>query len=170
MCERWVGDRTELQPIDPPPNSSGYHSPLFPVLLGCSTRGLGAWGVQPLLGHGSHSSIFSPTSSNILLPGLYDNLTPHLLPASVTISHSNSTPRQSRVAPDPPISSTGCTCYLHWCISSFDSLGRVGGQYATKGPPFHVVFVLKKRLVDRRFWQFLKDKKNTRTCCFFIHS
>ena len=22
------------------------------------------------------------------------------------------------------ISSTGCTCYLHWCISSFDSLDR----------------------------------------------
>ena len=25
----------------------------------------------------------------------------------------------------PPISSTGCTCYLHWCISSFDSLAGV---------------------------------------------
>ena len=25
----------------------------------------------------------------------------------------------------PLISSTGCTCYLHWCISSFDSLAGV---------------------------------------------
>ena len=31
----------------------------------------------------------------------------------------NSTPRQSRSL---LISSTRCTCYLHWCISSFDSL------------------------------------------------
>ena len=29
----------------------------------------------------------------------------------------------------PPISSTGCTCYLHRCISLFDSLA--GGQYVT---------------------------------------
>ena len=47
--------------------------PFFPVLLGCSTGGLGA---QPLLGYGSHSSIFSQTDLNFLLPGLYNNLTP----------------------------------------------------------------------------------------------
>ena len=29
----------------------------------------------------------------------------------------------------PPISSTGCTCYLHRCISYFDS--SAGGQYVT---------------------------------------
>ena len=40
------------------------------------------------LGHGPHSSIFSPTNLNFLLTGLYNNLTPTLLPASVTISHS----------------------------------------------------------------------------------
>ena len=47
--------------------------PFFPVLLGCSTGGLGA---QPLLGHGSHSSTFSPTDLNFLSPGLYNNLMP----------------------------------------------------------------------------------------------
>ena len=31
-------------------------------------------------------------------------------------------------------SSTGCACYLHRCISYFDSLARVGGQYATYWP------------------------------------
>ena len=40
------------------------------------------------LGHGPHSSIFSPTDLNFLSPGLYNNSTSTLLPASVTISHS----------------------------------------------------------------------------------
>ena len=40
------------------------------------------------LGHGLHSSIFSPTDLNFLSPGLYNNLTSTLLPMSVTISHS----------------------------------------------------------------------------------
>ena len=45
----------------------------FSILLGCLTGGLGA---QPLLEHGSHSSIFSPTDLNFLSPGLYNNLMP----------------------------------------------------------------------------------------------
>ena len=45
----------------------------FPILQGCSTKGLGA---QPLLEHGSPSSIFSPTDLNFLSLGLYNNLTP----------------------------------------------------------------------------------------------
>ena len=50
-------------------------------------------------GHGSHSSIFSPTDLNFLSPGLYDNLTPtYLLRASQFTL--NSTPRQSRSPPD----------------------------------------------------------------------
>ena len=40
------------------------------------------------LGHVPHSRIFSPTGLNLLSPGLYNNLTSTLLPASVTISHS----------------------------------------------------------------------------------
>ena len=68
----------------------------FPVLLGCSTRGLGT---QPLLGHGSHSSIFSPIDLNFLSPGLYNNLTPtYFLRASQFAL--NSTLRQSRLSPD----------------------------------------------------------------------
>ena len=67
-----------------------------PVLLGCSTGGLGA---QPLLGHGSHSSIFSPTDLNFLSPGLYNNLVPtYFLRASQFAL--NSTLRQSRLSPD----------------------------------------------------------------------
>ena len=88
--------------------------PFFPVLMGWSTEGLGA---QHLLGHGPHSSIFSPTDLNILSLGLYNNFTStYFLRAS---EFANSTPRQSR---SPLISSTGCISYLHRCISSFDSL------------------------------------------------
>ena len=71
------------------------------------------------LGHGPHSSIFSPTDQYFLSPGLYNNLTSTLLPASVTISHSIQ-PLDSHGR--PLISLTGCTYYLHRCISSFDSL------------------------------------------------
>ena len=53
ICERWVGDWTELQHIDPQLFWLQLH--FFLVLLGCLTGGLGA---HPLPGHGSHSSIF----------------------------------------------------------------------------------------------------------------
>ena len=93
--------------------------PFFPVLLGCSTRGLGT---QPMLGHGSHSSIFSPTDLNFLSPGLYNNLMPtYFLRASHFRTQFN--PSTVKVAPDL-ISSTWCTCYLHRCISYFDSFAR----------------------------------------------
>ena len=70
--------------------------PFFPVLLGCTTGGLGA---QPLPGHGSHSSIFSPTDLNFLSPWLYNNLAPtYFLRASQFAL--NSTLWQSRSPPD----------------------------------------------------------------------
>ena len=84
--------------------------PFFAVLLGCSTGGLGA---QPLLGHGSHSSIFTPTDLDFLSPGLYNDLT-----STYFLRASQPLESQDR----PLISSTGCTCYLHRCIFSFDSL------------------------------------------------
>ena len=66
--ERWVGDWTELQHVDP--HSSGHSSNSFSY----------SWAAQPgaklLLGHGSYSNIFSPTDLNFLSPGLYNNLTP----------------------------------------------------------------------------------------------
>ena len=87
MCERWVGDQTELQHIDP--HSSGYHSPFSWAAQP------GAWGPSSLLRAGFHSSIWNtdfklwtPTDLNFLSPGLYNNFDAHLLPASVTISHS----------------------------------------------------------------------------------
>ena len=71
-------------------------------------------------GHGSHSSIFSPTHLNFLSPGIYNNLTStYLLRASQFRTQFNLS--TVKVAPDL-ISLTGCTCYVHRCISSFDSL------------------------------------------------
>ena len=59
----------------------------------------GGLGTQLLLGHGSYSSIFSPTDLNLLSLGLYNNLTPtYFLWASKFIL--NSTIRQSRLSPD----------------------------------------------------------------------
>ena len=117
ICERWVRDRTDLQHIDPH-QLFWLQQHFFTVLLGCSTGGLG---VQPLLGHGSHSSIFSQTDLNFLSPGLYNNLTStYFLRASRLYSIQ---PVDSQCY--PLISSTGYTCYLHRWISSFDSLAGV---------------------------------------------
>ena len=63
------------------------------------------------LGHGLHSSIFSPTNSNFLCTELYYCFTPTQFNLLV-------------VEFIPLIPSTGCTCYLHRCISYFDSLAR----------------------------------------------
>ena len=66
----------------------------------------------------SNSSDLQLTDSLSSL-GLYNNLTSTLLPASVTISHSFNTSTVKVII--SWYSSTGCTCYLHKCISYFDS-------------------------------------------------
>ena len=108
VCERELETEQNCNILTP--KLFWLSQPFFPVLLGA----------QPLLGHGSHSSIFSPTDLNFLLPGLYNNLTPtYFLQASQFRTQFN--PSTVKVAPDLLISSTRCTCYLHRCISSFDS-------------------------------------------------
>ena len=108
-----VGDWTELQHIDP--QLFWISQSFFPVLLGCSMGGLGD---QPLLGHGSHSSIFTPTDLNFLSPGLYNNLTSTYFLRASQFALS-STPRQSRspliswyLRPDSPVIYTGAFLLL----------------------------------------------------------
>ena len=88
--------------------------------LGLLHRGPGS---SASLGHVPHSIIFSPTDLNFFLPGLYNNLTSTLLPASVTISHSIQ-----------PLDSQGHILIfldrMH-LLFIFWQLGRVGGQYTT---------------------------------------
>ena len=77
-------------------NSSGYSSISFPFSWAAQP---GAWRAQPQLGHGSHSSFFSPTDLNFLSPGLYNNLMPtyFLWASQFTL---NSTLQLSRLSPD----------------------------------------------------------------------
>ena len=149
-----VGDRTELQHIDP--HSYGHNSVSFPFswaaqpgAWGPSLSGTcssfhnllsnwsevlnsncsieGSWG-PPLLGAGFLYRILSPTDSNFLSPGLYKNLTATLLPASVTNSHSI----------QPPDSQGYILIFLDRMHQLFTpvhfllwQLDRVGGQYTT---------------------------------------
>ena len=132
----WVGDWTELQHNDP--HAYGHNSISFP--FSCSTGGLGAqplwdmvlilasslqliwtptaqsgsWG-PPLLGAGSLYRILSPTDSNFLSTELYYCF----MPTQFILS---------TVKVIPLIPSTGCTCYLHRCISYFDSSAGVNMQ------------------------------------------
>ena len=109
VCERWVGDWTKLQHIDPP-QLFWLQQHFFPVLLGCSTGGLGA---QSLLGHGSHFSIFSPTDWTSCRRGYIIIWHP---PTSCERHNSHSIQHIDSQG-YPPVSSTGCTCYLYRCIS-----------------------------------------------------
>ena len=80
-----VGDRTELQHIDP--HSYG-HQRFFPVLLDCSTGGLGAKPLWVLVFSTASflQLIWSQTADFLSSPGLYNDLTSTLHPASVTIA------------------------------------------------------------------------------------
>ena len=82
------------------------------------------------LWHGPHSRIFSPTDLNFLLPRLYNNLTPTLLPASVTILHSIQ-PLDSQGRPWSPDIFDRIHQLFTLVHFLFWQLGRVGGQYTT---------------------------------------
>ena len=119
------------------------------VLIPASSRqlqllNLGSWG-PPLLGSGSLYSILSPTDLNFLSPGLYKNLTfIYFLRASQFRTQFN--PSTVKVAPDLLISSTGCTYYLHWYISSFDSLA--GSEVNMQ----HKYFYRTRIILNRFIW------------------
>ena len=151
LCERWVGDWTELQHIDPyaydhnsvsfpffwaaqqgswGPSLSGTWSSFQHLLSNSSELQLlnrKSWGPL-LLGTGSLYSMLSPTNLNFLSPGLYNNLMPSLLSVSVTISHLI----------QPLDSQSYILIFLdrmHLLFTQvhflFWQLGRIGGQYAT---------------------------------------
>ena len=112
VCERWVGDWTKLQDIAPPTPTFLAITRFLSPSPGLLNRGLGA---KPLLGHGSHSSIFSSTDLNFLSPELYIIIWRPPTSCERQI-HTQFNPSSVKVT--PLISSTGCTCYLHRCISS----------------------------------------------------
>ena len=96
------------------------HQSFFPVLLGCSTRGMGA---QPLwdmflIPASSVQLVWSPTDWNSCAPSYI--IVRHL-PSSCR-RHKSYSFNPSTVKVISWYSSTGCTCYLHRWISYFDSL------------------------------------------------
>ena len=143
-----VGDRTELQHIDP--HSIGHNRVSCPFSWAAQP---GAWGPS-LSGTCSHSSIFFQLvwSPNWLIGGLrpfllgagflYRILSPtglvsktNWLPVFTELHNSSTHPSScgrhklhsfnpSKVKATLCYSSTGCTCYLHRCISYFDSPAR----------------------------------------------
>ena len=86
--------------------------------------GLLNWGPEgpDSLGHVPHSSIFSPTDWFPVFTQVIWLFDAHLLLVGI----SNRTQfNPSTVKVISWYSSTGCTCYLHRCISYFDSLAGV---------------------------------------------
>ena len=112
-----VGDRTELQHDDP--HSSGHNS--VSSLFSCIAQP-GAW-VPTLLSAGFLYRILSPTrlipnSSDLQLPDFPGYIIVRRPPSSCAHSFN---PFMVKVIISW-YSSTGCTCYLHRCISYFDNL------------------------------------------------
>ena len=97
-----------------PPNSSGYSSISFPFPSAAQRR---AWG--PSL---CWDMVLIPASSLQLIWTSCRRGYRIILRPPTSCKRHNSTLQQSRC---PLISSNGCTCYLHGCISSFDCLAGV---------------------------------------------
>ena len=144
MCERELETEQNCNILTP--HSIGHNRVSFPVLLGCSTGGLGVslsdcWFSLPHLianssdpellnrGPGAHSA-----GCWLSLPVLNSNwsgLQTNCLPVFTELYNSSTPPscgrhklhsfNPSTVKATLCYSSTGCTCYLHRCISYFDS-------------------------------------------------
>ena len=137
LCKRWVGDWTELQHIDP--HSYGHNSLSFPFSWAAQP---GAWG--PSLS-GTWSS-FQHLLSNWPehpVAGVILHFDVHLLPASVTISHSIQ-PLDSQGRPWSPDIFDRMHLLFTQVHFFFWQFGRVGGQYATtaavRPPTIHLEY------------------------------
>ena len=100
----------------------------------------------------SHSRIFSPTNWTSCRRS-YIIIWRPLFFLRATQFRTQFNPLTVTVATDLLISSTGCTCYLHRCISSFDSLAgsEVNMQQS------NVLFVKKGNAKHRLIsWKFVK--------------
>ena len=92
------------------------------------------------LGHVPHSSIFSPTHWTSCAPS-YIIIWRALFFLRASQFRTQFNPSTVKVI--SWYSSSGCTCYLHWCISYFDSLARVNMflyYYYYSNFPFTIAF------------------------------
>ena len=107
-----------------PPNSSGYNSISF--LFSWAAQP-GAWG--PSL---CWEMFLIPASSlQLIWTSCRQGYIIIWRPPTSCEHHNSHSVQPIDSQGYPPISSTGCTCYLHRCISYFDSLA--GDQYETFG-------------------------------------
>ena len=108
MCERWVGDWTKTVTYWPRPSFSGHNSASFSFFWAAQP---GAWG--PSL---SAESWFSQLDLEHWLQVLNSNCLTSCLTRVISLFYVHSI--QPVDSQDYPlIFSTGCTCYLHRCIS-----------------------------------------------------
>ena len=116
-----VGDRTKTATYWTP-NSSGYHRLSFPFSWAAQP---GAWGPSRYW-----DMVLIPASSlQLIWTSCHrGHITIWRPPTSCARHNSHSIqPLDSQI--HPLLSSTGCTCYLHRWISSFDSLAGVNIQH-----------------------------------------
>ena len=108
VCERWVGDWTKTATYWPPTSSSGHSSASFSFSWAAQP---GAWG--PSL---SAESWFPQLDLKHLLQALNSNCLTFCLTWVISLFYVHSIqPVDSQGY--PLMSSTGCICYLHRCIS-----------------------------------------------------
>ena len=117
ICERWVGDWTELQHIDPPTLLAT--AAFISRSSGLLNRGPGGpslcWNML-LIPASSLQLIWTSCRRGYII----------IWRPPTSCEHHNSHSIQPFDSQGCPlISSTRCTCYLHRCISSFDSLAGV---------------------------------------------
>ena len=94
------------------------HVPHSSIFSPTATAQSGAWGLPPL-GAGFLSHILPPTDWTSRAPS-YIIIWPPLFFLRASQFRTQFNPSTVRIISWYP--STGCTCYLHWCISYFDSL------------------------------------------------
>ena len=115
-----VGDRTKTA-IYWPSNSSCYHSLSFPFSWAAQ---LGAWGPSLCW------DMFLIPASSLQLTWTSCRRGYIIIwhPPTSCEHHNLHSIQPLNSQGHPLISATGCTCYLHRCISSFDSLAGVNMQ------------------------------------------
>ena len=137
-----VGDRTELQNIDP--HSYGHNSVSFPFSWAAQP---GSWGPSLSETCSSIQHLFSNSSDPQLTdflssPG-YIMIWRPLFFLRASQSHSFN-PSTVKVITSW-YSSTGITCYLHWCISYFDS--PAGSEVNIQNKEIHIIDIARVNIL-----------------------
>ena len=121
ICDKWVGDWTELQYIDH--HSSGHSSISFPFSWVAQS---GAW--RPSL---CWDMVLIPASSlQLIWTSSRRGYIVIWHPPTSCKRHNSHSIQPFDSQGYPLIPSTGCNCYLHRCISSFDILAGVNMLHA----------------------------------------